>query len=1288
MGYQYIERTAVPAWGPQQSETLVATGTVAGAMDATFSNTSELEIFKLPTDDSESPLSAIGKVEASGRFQRLAWSRSQEVDGMGVIAGGLENGDVSFWDAGKIIEGSEAIETATLHTSSAHTGAVCGLEFNPQQHNLVATGATNGEVFVWDIVNEFKSHAAGTRSQRIDSVTDLSWNNQVQHILATASNTGAVVVWDLRQHREVMALSSPGTLGAGSVGRPDASAVVWNPASATQLVSASSDDNSPAIQFWDLRNANAPARTLNGHQRGVLSLSWCRKDAGLLLSSAKDCRSICWNPATAEIVGELPSAANWVYNVQWNQANPNLISAASFDGRVGLYELCRQPAVQEDTAAASADPFAAQPSTASLALARPPQWLARPCGATFAQGGKLVHFGSSGGPGHPTTVSITALVSEPELAEQARELESLLKSDRAADLCRQRLEQCAGSDQERSWQVLNILFEPDARDKLIRFLGFDREVVRQRIEELLASRQSSVASAEADVASEVPQSPEQSEAVEGAASVAEENQDIPADDLFSGTASADAEAEEFFSKPSVPPPESTAATIGTTEAADSAAPSVIADVRALQVAFSGGFHLYDKSKDVAAEDSDGLVTRAVLLGDIESAVNLCIEQQRFADALILATCGSAELASRAQQAYFAKRAEQASYVRLLHGIVTGDLQDIINNADIGEWDECLALLCTYAQGDQFSVLCEALGRRLEAAQQLSNAVICYLASGNLDKVAAIWIVDEHTTSGSAKRVQSLHNLVEKVSVFRKAVQFIDPASDVMAEEHPVFPLAPLYDVYIEYAQFLLSQGLVDVAACYLERVPSSYRRFLPTGEDMLATLRNKLDPDADIPWTLAPVTADGAQEQQQASQQHQQVPQQQQAQQQQQQQQQQVPQQQQYGGVYGGYPTTSMPAAQQYSSRSSSIYPTSSAPPASYPAAPSGYPAAASTGYAGMAQGYPTQNSMFPPPPQPLNPASIPTGRTPPPRRDEGAWNDPPPMVKPPPKRAAQSQGSAKPAAIVSPFPQGRDTPPPASIAPFSAARSPLHQQQQPPPPPPRTGFISSSKPMPPPPPSAPAANPGMAFPSAQHGPPQPQAQPFQVNQPPQFQQQPPFQPQQQQSFHPQQPGFIPSSAGLAPAMAPQSTRGHVVSATGSSGAAAQARTATPVASKKAVSPEQSSKYPPGDRSHLPAEWKPIVTSLTGHLEQAKKFAAPAQKRMVDDANRRLESLFDLMNCDTVQMKDKLVPVFGQLVTALDSRQYPLALQNQAELMSINSDITTNLVGVKHLINVLKTLPM
>ncbi|KAJ1642847.1 protein transport protein S31 [Coemansia asiatica] len=1274
MVFQYIERTAIPAWGPQQSESLIAAGTVAGAMDATFSNTSELEIFRLgATDDTAGALESIGKVEAAARFQRLAWSGKSGSHDLGVVAGGLENGDVAVWDPARIIAGED---NAVLHASSAHTGAVGGLEFNPFQTNLMASGATNGEVFVWDIVSEFKSYSPGARSQRIDSVTDLAWNNQVQHILATASNTGSLVVWDLKSRREVIALSSPGAIGSTATGRGGISACAWNPASATQLVTASSDDSNPAIMLWDLRNANAPSQVFTGHHRGVLSLSWCRKDAGLLLSSGKDNRTVCWNPMTGEIVGELPPSSNWVYDVQWNQSNPNLLSGASFDGRVNLYSLARESESVESSVSVNDDPFAPQSSTAfapSLSLKRPPKWLARPCGAVFGFGGQLVRFSQGSG----SMVSIDELVSEPELAQQARQLTELLENDQAAELCRERLQQSKGSDQERSWQVLEILFDPSARDKLIRFLGFDKAEVKQRIAELLnARRAAEAATSEPEIEAEAEKSEQEEEEAEpeGAESVSASVEDNP----FAGSVSADADAEDFFSKPietPTAPGDSTAATVGSaapTEIIESAAD---ADIRALRVAFSGAFHIYDKAKDIASEDADGLITRAVLLGDIEAAVELCIEKELFADALILATCGSADLASRAQQAYFAKRAQQASYVRLLHSIVTNDLTDVVANGDLGEWDEILALLCTYAQGDQFSNLCELLGRRLERANELSNAVLCYLASGNLDKVAAIWVSRENGAVGH-ERVQRLHGLLEKVAVFRKAVQFVDPALD--PEYTGPFPLAPLYDSYIEYARFLVSQGLFDIASKYLERTPAAYKYYLPTGEDGLATLRDLVDGSnaQQAPWTLEQVGADYSKSAPQPVQQ-----------QQQQQQQPQIYQQySSYAPASGGmgYPQTSMPAVQHYNATGSSMYP------------------AASAAYSGMAQGYPAvapppalqphqqqqpqqqQPSMFPPPPQPLNPASIPTGNTPPPRREDTAWNDPP-MVSKPAKRAPAS--AIKPAAIVSPFPQGRNTPPPpppgaAAAGAFGSARSPVAGASAVPPPP-RTGFMSAGSP------AAPASMkplppaPQMAFPNAQHAP--------QTMQPQQ-----PFQPMQQ-------PGFVPP-ASANPAMgtaasAPmqqsmQPMRGQVVSsaaAAGSTGAGANSRSNTPATLAAAASLSgvaKTSKYPEGDRSHIPSEWAPIFNGLNTQVQRAKQFAAPAQKRMVDDAQRRLNLLFDLMNCDEIKMKDKLCPVFEHLLQSINSRQFPQALHYQAELMTINSDITTHLVGVKHLINVLKTLPM
>ena len=77
---------------------------------------------------------------------------------------------------------------------------------------------------------------------------------------------------------------------------------------------------------WDLRNARAPEKVceigllnryeaypfnlpkiLSGHEKGVLSLSWCKQDSDLLLSCGKDNRVLCWNPQSAEVIGEVRS---------------------------------------------------------------------------------------------------------------------------------------------------------------------------------------------------------------------------------------------------------------------------------------------------------------------------------------------------------------------------------------------------------------------------------------------------------------------------------------------------------------------------------------------------------------------------------------------------------------------------------------------------------------------------------------------------------------------------------------------------------------------------------------------------------------------------------------------------------------------------------------------------------------------------------------------------------------------------------------------------------------------
>lgn len=59
-------------------------------------------------------------------------------------------------------------------------------------------------------------------------------------------------------------------------------------------------------------------------------------------------------------------------------------------------------------------------------------------------------------------------------------------------------------------------------------------------------------------------------------------------------------------------------------------------------------------KTTSPSDLDGLITQALLTGDYEGAVELCLHDNRMADSIILAIAGGPELLEKTQKKYFAK----------------------------------------------------------------------------------------------------------------------------------------------------------------------------------------------------------------------------------------------------------------------------------------------------------------------------------------------------------------------------------------------------------------------------------------------------------------------------------------------------------------------------------------------------------------------------------------------------------------------------------------------------------
>ncbi|KAH9988178.1 hypothetical protein BJV77DRAFT_1023322, partial [Russula vinacea] len=1084
MKLKEIHRTSTFAWSPL-SAPLLATGTVAGALDESFSNDSQLEIWALDfLNKQEYDLGGEGQSRPRGSVNHIAWGKADGSRPEGVIAAGMENGELGIWDPSKIVAHVNTSDALILKNNT-HTGPVRGLDFNPIQSTLFASGGINGEVYIWDLKDPSKPYSPGTRSSKLDEVSALAWNNQVPHVLATSSGTGYTVVWDLRGKREVVALAYGGGASGNQAGggRRGMSDVGWHPDNATRLVTSSEDDASPIIMVWDLRNARAPEKILTGHEKGVLSLSWCKLDADLLLSSGKDNRALCWNPQTSELIGELPSADNWAFQVQWCPRNPDLLATAFFDGTIGIHSIQSTNEVSQSEFAAATpqpdgadvfdNPSFARTNQASFTLKQPPKWLCRPTSASFGYSGQLVtvsNLGNKEGRHQSGVVHIRRLATEDNIVSLAMERSAEAEAV-AADV--------------GGWKALLSLFHADSRDELVTLLGFSKTEIAGRVCAEESTPLPVIKSpSDEDVCDSKPHGPvvsfaepERSPPANVSAGAASDTSVVSTttapslfgDDGPAGTPQLDA-AADFFSTMGLG--QSTNQTIQvvphTNYGIDSSVAATIGSrpsSAASDALKSNNFHIYPADES----ETDRLVTKALVVGDFESAVSLCLSMGRFADAILLAVKGGPELLARTQKAYFEKRTVALPYLRLFQSVVTNDLADIVQNADLQDWQEIFVVLCTFAGADEFGGLAEQLGARLEyqaslarseqsavASELRKNAMLAYLAAGRLERLINIWteeLAEEETVSGVSRYTAHAHALqtfIEKVTVFRAAASYVDKDLEQTKSVERTRLSGP-------------TQGLVKPAVAFLKLTPQGYKGSPGTQVGFVAG-RERLLIAAGVSKETPVASSSRIEVSAPAA----------------------APTAPAVAAVPTTVPTSTStypynpygpPAVQQQASAHATA-----AAPTSYSYAPANVPPVPNNLYAPVqpVQGpyqpiapmtYPSGNAYSQPPPQPhggqiAHPPALQYGApraTPPPvapppppkRRENGGWNDAPAVAE----RRTPSGSANKPAAITSPFPNAGPVQGPGSNSMYLAR----DQSPAPAPPPPRPASVQARAPPPPP---------------------------------------------------------------------------------------------------------------------------------------------------------------------------------------------------------------------------------
>lgn len=441
---------AVTSWSPYDSHAYyLACSVKAGDSSGFDTMGSELRIIDLKIDNDDLLTDSICVAKDNQQIKSISWGKmSKGIDTypLGLIATGNNNGSIKLYDPNALIQKTSTDKIVEIQK---HQGSINSLEFNPHQP-LLASGGADTNIFISDlnIPNQPSVYSPGESNINISkgAITCLAWNSKAAHILGNGTDNGVVTVWDLRAKTPWCELRD--------VRGSPVSDIAWNPSEGLHLITASDDDSKPVIKFYDLRTSvNTPLLELQGHTKGVLSITWSPFETSYLISCGKDNKTILWDLHTGQQIYEVPAyrPANTSsisdpftsaftgrrYHVEWSPCIPSLLSSCSMDRSIQVH---------------SVNGIASETSHTA------PNWLKRPCGVSFGFGGKLTYFTNSIDEKNLPLrcVKIIKTPSDVSLKEKDEKFEAAYEQSKLSAYCQEKHDNATDKNERDIWYFINV----------------------------------------------------------------------------------------------------------------------------------------------------------------------------------------------------------------------------------------------------------------------------------------------------------------------------------------------------------------------------------------------------------------------------------------------------------------------------------------------------------------------------------------------------------------------------------------------------------------------------------------------------------------------------------------------------------------------------------------------------------------------------------------------------------------------------------------------------------------
>ena len=391
----------------------------------------------------------------------------------------MEDGTTHVWSPAAMVStanggGQQQHALVTKISQQKGGGSVSALSFNPHaiSANLLATGGSQGEILITSLENPEQptvTYPSSDGSHFNAEITNLAWNTEVPHIVASSAGNGTAGIWDLRQSKLWCQINCEGNGGP-------VSALGWNPSQGMHLMTASSDDRNPVLKLWDLRTSTSvPLATMGGHSEGILGMHWCPHDDSLLVSCGKDNQTFLWDVPSLKVIAEIPNddeadpdggitqqmssselydhglstSQQRRYDVQWSPIRKGILSTCSFDRKVQIHSVIG----------------------AATKCGRPPKWMKPASGVSCGLGGSVVSFAST-----HKLVSISSFVEQEALREAAMAFETATANGNYSGFSYEMAQSAAkagNATESQIWGIMQCIFEENAREKLLFYLGFD-----------------------------------------------------------------------------------------------------------------------------------------------------------------------------------------------------------------------------------------------------------------------------------------------------------------------------------------------------------------------------------------------------------------------------------------------------------------------------------------------------------------------------------------------------------------------------------------------------------------------------------------------------------------------------------------------------------------------------------------------------------------------------------------------------------------------------------------------